>query len=412
MTPGADGKPMIEQAAAMPATTEVEKVLVQMLVADSAGDTEKSFTLAVKARDLAPTVVALNYGVATHAQALNKWDDAVAASKKATELDPKNGAAWNQLGYGYVFKKQWDDAVAAFRKYVEAQPGEANAHDSLADALLWSGKVDEAAAEYQKAIDAKMWLSNTGLATVQAIKGDWAGARASIDAFRDGATEPASKVDALYWKSAAFTAEGQLPEALKTVDQAEKEAAGAKLDFLATLGPIIRGDCYVMSGKHADALKQYALAEKAKLDAVGEGQKRRLAAWRLVGVTEAYARTGKTADAEKSLAALVELFKPVPGNIEGADQIARGRGLVAIGKKDFKGAVEALSKCTELADLCKVALAEAQEKAGDATSAAATRDALMKANHRDPGYWLARSVVGAAAAPGKKVAAEAPPAKK
>jgi tetratricopeptide (TPR) repeat protein len=264
---------------------------------------------------------------------------------------------------------------------------------------LRSGKLDEALVEYQKAIDAKMWLANSGVATVKLIKGDFAGARTAMDAAYSGAVQPQDKVDALYWKSCAFMAENKLADAVKTVDQIEKEAQAANVEMWAAIAPIARGDFYMAAGKSADALKQYALAEKAKTDRVADGMKRRLTVWRREGVIDADASSGKIPDAEKQLGELEELMKATPGDAEAMDSVYRARGLVAIAKKDFKGAVETLSKCTERHDRCKLNLADAQEKAGDGAAAAATRKALLEANHRDPGYWIARSKLAAASKP-------------
>jgi tetratricopeptide (TPR) repeat protein len=401
-----DGKKLVEEAAGMTAgATEVEKLFLQAIVADGAGDAQKAFELMMKARDLAPNVLMLNVMVSGRAGGLHRYDDMLAAAKKSTELDPKAGAAWNQLGYAYVNKKQWDDAVGAFKKYVEIAPTEANAHDSLADALMWSGKIDEAATEYQKAVDAKMPMSLNGVAAVKAIKGDWAGARTACDALHEASSDPEVKVEALWWKGVAFAGEGKLADAVKTLEQSEKEATDAKLEFQAAIAPIIRGNLLLDAGKTADAIKQFALAEKAKVDTVTEGDKRKVNGFRLLGLAEAQARSGKAADAEKTVAKLEEVYKAVPADVQGQELVAHARGFALIAKKDFKGAVEALSKCGDDADLCRVTLAEAQEKAGDAAAATATREQVMAANHRNPMYLEARAKL-AAAAPGKKVAAE------
>ncbi len=413
ITPGAEGKAMADEAiaAATSATlSDLEKLDVQAAEARQKGDAAKVLELRTKARDLAPAVFSTSVNLADTAIGMEKWDVALAAAKRAAELDPKAGAAWNQVGYANLNLKKLDDAVAAFKKYVEVAPNEPNAHDSLADALLANNQLDEAAAEYQKAIDTsggKFWMSWSGVATVKGLKGDFEGARAAIAKGVEAATQPNEKLNLGMWTSALWAAQGKLPDALKAIDSTQKSAEAGKLEGVAAWSLVGRGFLQLGAGKYADALKDFAKAEKAKLDAVNEGMKREITATRLQGVVQAQARLGKIADAEKALGQLSELYKDATSDPAAVNALGHARGEVALAKKDAKGAVEALKACTELGDWCRMTLAEAQEKAGDAAAAAETRAALVKVNHRDPMYLVVRAKVEAAAkTPGKKVAAE------
>jgi hypothetical protein len=81
--------------------------------------------------------------------------------------------------------------------------------------------------------------------------------------------------------------------------------------------------------------------------------------------------------------------------------------MAALAKKDAKGAAESFKKCSEQFDLCRLALADAQDKASDVAGALETRTALVKANHREPDYWFVHAQVEAKLkVPGKKVAAD------
>jgi len=62
-------------------------------------------------------------------------DEAVAAYKKALELDPKNEQAALGVGWSYFYGRKWDDALAAFQKAMELEPklaADAN------NAIAWS----------------------------------------------------------------------------------------------------------------------------------------------------------------------------------------------------------------------------------------------------------------------------------
>lgn len=320
---------------------------------------------------------------------------------------PKNGAAWNQLGYARLNQKRNADAITAFRKYVELSPTEPNAHDSLAEALLANGQLDDALAEYEKAIDSsggKFWSSYNGVATVKAIRGDWDGARAAIAKQKELAPQGIDKLWVQMPVGWTWLAQGKLPDALKALNALEKEAVAAKEQGVVAEAQLRRSYFYLAAGKPADALKALTVAGKAKVDSMSEGAQRGYKASVLAGNLEAYARLGKLADAEKSLTALEETVKGKMTGPMANDLLAFGRGMVAMGKKDHQDAVEAFKGCSEWFDYCRLTLAEAQEKAGDAAAATATRTALLQANHRDAEYWFIRARAEAALkAPGKKV---------
>ena len=104
---------------------------------------------------------------------------------------------------------------------------------------------------------------------------------------------------------------------------------------------------------------------------------------------------------------LESLFKATPGDPMGTDYVAFGKGVIAMGKKDFKAAVDAFKSASEEFDYAHWMQAEAQDLAKDAAGAAATRDALLKVGHRDELYWLVHARAEAKnKIPGKKVAAD------
>lgn len=394
ITPGAQGKVMFDEALGMTAgLSEVEKLDLQSREAMLKGDPERALQLARKTRDLIPDVAIASIVVSMAAQEVQQWDAALTAAQRAVDLEPSNATAWNILGYANIGAHKYAEAVSAFKRYAEISPADANAHDSLADALLANGQLDEAAAHFQKAIDVsagRFYLSYTGIAAVKGIKGDWDGARAAVAKARDAATEPAMKVKYERWAAWAWLAQGNTPAALRAIDASTKVAAAAKLDGEVAWGSVLRGRFALHTGNYPEALRQFAAAEKVKLDALPDMQRNHIDGHRLAGVIEAQARGGKVVDAEKTLPQLERIFASVPGDTGGADLLARSRGLIALAKKDPKGAIESFSMCTERADACRLDLAEAQEKSGDRAAANDTRTALLKANHRDPSYWAVR----------------------
>lgn len=143
-----------------------------------------------KAREQALAITALDRYRGLLAQAIvAQHDDDLGRAEQlyrtAIAAFPREGEAYNQLGYLLLGAKRRAEAIDTFRAYVAARPDEANPHDSLAEGLLAAGKVDESIAEYQRAlaIDGRFSSSYLGLASCYEKKGDWAKAREALERF-------------------------------------------------------------------------------------------------------------------------------------------------------------------------------------------------------------------------------------
>ncbi len=112
-----------------------------------------------------------NLGNTLHDQ--EKWDEAIAAYRKAIELDPKYALAHGNLGIALSHQEKLDEAIVVFRKAVEINPKRAIAHYNLGAALDNQNKRDEAIASFRKAfeIDPKHPKPKTALAKTLARRG-------------------------------------------------------------------------------------------------------------------------------------------------------------------------------------------------------------------------------------------------
>jgi tetratricopeptide (TPR) repeat protein/serine/threonine protein kinase len=81
------------------------------------------------------------------------YDGAIAAFRKASDLDPSLADAHFQLGVTFQRQGKLDQAVAAWKKTVELDPMDRVAHSQLAVTLHTQGKLEEAIACYRKAIE-------------------------------------------------------------------------------------------------------------------------------------------------------------------------------------------------------------------------------------------------------------------
>ena len=78
---------------------------------------------------------------------------AEALLKRATEVDPKNKFAWNNLGLIYMAMRQNDQAVASFQKQIEVNPYDEFAYNNLGRVYWNDRKYDDAVKAFNKQLE-------------------------------------------------------------------------------------------------------------------------------------------------------------------------------------------------------------------------------------------------------------------
>ncbi len=78
---------------------------------------------------------------------------AEALLKRATDVDPKNKYAWNNLGLIYLQTRQDDQAIAAFQKQIEVNPYDEYAYNNLGRVYWQERKYDEAVKSFNKQLE-------------------------------------------------------------------------------------------------------------------------------------------------------------------------------------------------------------------------------------------------------------------
>jgi len=93
--------------------------------------------------------------VETGGAALNSgnFSVAIALFKRATEVDPKNKFAWNNLGRAYFATRQDDLAIAAFKKQIEINAYDDYAWNNLGRVYWNERKYDDAVAAFNKQLE-------------------------------------------------------------------------------------------------------------------------------------------------------------------------------------------------------------------------------------------------------------------
>ncbi|MEG4035570.1 tetratricopeptide repeat protein [Microcoleus sp. S36b_A4] len=82
-------------------------------------------------------------------QECGRFDESVAAYKKAIELNPNFSWSYHSLGDVLLKLEKWEEAVAAYKKAVELNPDFSWSYHNLGDALLKLRRWEEAAAAYR-----------------------------------------------------------------------------------------------------------------------------------------------------------------------------------------------------------------------------------------------------------------------
>jgi superkiller protein 3 len=107
-----------------------------------------------KAIELEPRFSYAYNGLGNALRAQKKLDEAITCYRKAIEIDPKYAYAYNGLGAILCdVRHDYENAAACFRKAIELDPRFAFAYLNLGNALQGEKKFDEAIAAYRKAIE-------------------------------------------------------------------------------------------------------------------------------------------------------------------------------------------------------------------------------------------------------------------
>jgi len=95
---------------------------------------------------------------------LGRMPEAIAAARKATELDPLNGSSWSMLGLALCFNGEMDAARNAYLRATEFAPDHPGTAFWLAAVDLLEGQPVKALARYEQISTGWAWLTGIALA--------------------------------------------------------------------------------------------------------------------------------------------------------------------------------------------------------------------------------------------------------
>jgi tetratricopeptide (TPR) repeat protein len=175
---------------------------------------------------------------------------AIALLKRATEVDPKNKFAWNNLGLIYFAMRQDDQAITNFQKQLEVNPYDEFAYNNLGRVYWNERKYDDAVESFNKQLENNP-LDKYAHANLGAMYEEWKKYDLAVAELEKAASLTPDSPDLQVSLGNAYLNLGQDDKALAAFDHAVELAAT----------PLVWNNiAYQLSLKdsHLDRAQQYA----------------------------------------------------------------------------------------------------------------------------------------------------------
>jgi tetratricopeptide (TPR) repeat protein len=318
--------------------------------------------------------------------------EALTYFERATTIDAKFAAPYNQIGYLHLRKGDFTGAEQALKQYIANRPDSANPYDSYAELLLRMGRYDESIAQYEKALAKSPGFAGSlmGIGHNNVFKGDYAKARESYKRLYDTGNAP-DKASSLYWTAVSFVHEGKQTEALQAFEQQRAFAIAEKLTPTAMNAHFDQAWLLSESGKTSEARAHIDKVEAMIGDAPFTDRQK--ANWRrqvllAKALTAAQAKDFATAGStmERARTALTaDLPTAATENYESA------MGVIDVLQGKYDAALPHLNRADPEDPYAMFYQAEAMRLKGDAAGAAKMYQKVATSNQNGLGYALVRA---------------------
>jgi tetratricopeptide (TPR) repeat protein len=204
-------------------------------------------------------------------RSLGDLKTAVTYYEKAVALDSAYAPPHNLLGYDNMSLGKPDVAEKAFKTYMRLLPTLPNPVDSYAEFLRLQGRYDESITQYKKVLqmDPSFTGSISGIGDSYLCKGDGKQAREYYREYIGKASQINEKLAGYYSLAATYVQEGNIPEALKTLEELRELAIAQKQNVAAVNSLANEGHLLSSFGNPQEGLKKYneaiALAKTANM---------------------------------------------------------------------------------------------------------------------------------------------------
>ncbi len=243
-----------------PNLAEAHNALGKILFAEDI-DLHRSLREQERAIELSPNFAGALHWMSNGALvALGHFEEAIAAGKRATELDPLSAVNMVDQGSNYMYARRFKEAEATFRRAIELDPTFAYAHWCYGIMLQASGDLERARTEY---------LTARGLESVTSQSLGMLGQLAAIMGRREEALQALKDLDELgkhryveaYFRGIIHLSLGQKSQALDALEQAYLEHDGDDMGYIM-VDPLL----YPLHGDpRFEALAQKVTTSKSEL---------------------------------------------------------------------------------------------------------------------------------------------------
>ncbi len=207
-------------------TTDKEKLYIEASYADAIeNDRDKALEIYKKMVEKYPKEKRAHCFLGDRLYGEKSYELSINQYKKALELDPDFGPAFNMIAYNYAALEDFEKAIEYFRKYAAVSPGDANPHDSMAEIYFRMGRLDEAIAKFKEALEVKPdFGADWRIAYIYALKENYPEAMRWIDQYLSIAPSIGIQIDGYTWKGFYYAWLGQINEALNCLHKGENLA--------------------------------------------------------------------------------------------------------------------------------------------------------------------------------------------
>jgi tetratricopeptide (TPR) repeat protein len=179
---------------------------------------------------------------------------AIVLLKRATDIDPKNKFAWNNLGRAYFAMHEDEKAISAFQQQIEVNPYDEFAYNNLGRVYWNERKYDDAVKAFNKQLENNP-LDKFSHANLGAMYAEWHKYDLAVPELEKAASLTPDSPDLQVSLGDAYLNLGQDDKALAAFDHAVELAAGSNNTPL-----VWNNIAYQLSLKksHLDRAQQYA----------------------------------------------------------------------------------------------------------------------------------------------------------
>ena len=193
-------------------------------------DIQKSLREHQRAIELSPNYAGAHHWLTGPLKALKRLDEAIAESRRSTELDPLSAVNMVDLAQAYLFARRFKDADATLKKALEIDPGFAYAHWTYGIMLQVSGDLEGARAQYATARvrenDPQAIAMRGQLGAIMGRREEAVTALATLKELGK------QRYVEAYYRALLYLSLGQKDEALSSLEQSYAERDGDNIAFI------------------------------------------------------------------------------------------------------------------------------------------------------------------------------------